>query len=148
MTEHKKVVVNNQILNGNPYVEGTKLTVFDIVSDCKYDGIEVFLDSSAEIISIDDLRYVFEYCKTRQCDKDGGHCGGCTLRPQQDGIRNEKDFIARFAEVRFSGSNKVLNGSGSGVMVMPGTPEELPQTWRGEDGWLIASELLENMCFG
>ncbi len=144
MPEYRYVIVNNQI-NENPHLEGTKLTVFDIVLDCKHEGIDSFLNSLSEKISIYDLKNVFKYCKTRQCDNDGSHCGGCSLRPLQDGINNEKEFVNRFAEVRFVDSDEVLRGGGEGVMIMPGTPSELSQNWRGVDGWLIAAELLEKI---
>ena len=144
MARRKNILINKEVLNGNPYIEGTKLTVFDIVSDCKYDGIKTFLEASREL-SVDDLRWVFEYCKLRQCEKGGSHCGGCSLRSEQDGIYNQEDFINRFAEIRFADSDKILKGTGQGMMIMPGTPESLPQNWRGEDGWLIAAELLDEL---
>ena len=55
------------------------------------------------------------------------------------------DFVNRFSEVRFVDSDRTVKGTGEGLILMPGTPEDLPETWRGVDGWLIAEELLKKM---
>jgi len=138
----KKVIVDNDIVNGNPHLEGTRLTVFDIVFSCEQEGVSEFLENSIEVTATD-LKYVLEYCKDRKCDKDLSHCGGCSLRALQDGIKNEEDFINRFAEIRFTDSDAVVNGGGEGIMLMPGTPETLCNTWQGDKGWLMASDLLD-----
>ena len=144
MLTQKKVIVDENDLNGNPYLEGTKLTVFDIVSECRHEGFSDFLETSQKVTA-DDLKYVFEYCKKRQCDRDQSHCGGCSLRAEQDGIDSKEDFINRFAEVRFVESDEVIRGGGEGIMIMPEAPDQLCHTWRGEDGWLIASDLLDSL---
>ena len=141
VTEDNFIVVDQDVLNGNPHVVGTRLTVFDIVSDCKYEGIDFFVNSSQ--LSRTQLHSVLGYCKDKLCDHDGGYCGGCSLRPVQDGVHDEEEFVNRFSEVRFTESDEVLSGNGEGVMVMPGTPETLSETWRGQDGWLIALDLFQ-----
>ena len=148
MVKKKRILIDELNLNANPYLEGTRLTVFDIVSSCRSQGIERCLESAIDLspdLSVGDLRSVFEYCQTRQCDSDGSHCGGCSLRHEQDGVHTQEDFINRFAEVHFVDSNTIVKGMGQGEMWMPGTPETLSQTWRGEDGWVMASELIREL---
>ena len=140
----KTIVATASTLNGNPHIQGTRLTVFDVVSACEHEGIGPILEESKDL-SIGALRSVFKYCGSRRCDQEKSYCGGCSLRQSQDGVQNVEDFINLFAEVRFSRSDRVLKGTGSGIMYMPGTPEELPDNWRGEDGWMIASDLLEKL---
>jgi len=138
----KKIKIDLDVMNGNPFLIGTRLTVFDIVYSCKVDGLSVFLENYPEV-SVDDVREVFNYCKNRQCDKDSSHCGGCSLRQPQDGIYSMKDFINRFAELRFEDDfENVITGKGQGTILMPGTPDELHKYWRGQDTWLYADEML------
>ena len=139
----RRVVIDPTNLSGNPHLEGTRWTVFDIVIACRYEGIDELKENPQEF-TFADILTALRYCAERQCDKDTSYCGGCSLRNQQDGIHNMEDFVNRFAEVRFIDSDVVLVGSGEGTMVMSGTPEELPNLWKGEDGWRLASELVES----
>ena len=141
---HKEILVGVDTLNGNPYLESTKLTVFDVVSDCEYEGVSEYLEAREQLSTVD-LRNALTYCKTRQCDQDRSHCGGCFLRSKQDGIKTESDFINRFSEVRFEDSDEVIKGAGEGVMLMTGTRKTLCDNWQGEKVWLVAANLLDEL---
>lgn len=142
----ENILVDSNILNGNPHLKGTRLTVFNVIMDCSYLGVAEFLETYEEYsISFRQLIVVLEYCKSRQCDIDGGHCGGCSLRNIQDGILSKEDFINRFKEVRFTESNDIIEGDGEGTFYLKGYPEDLDENWKGENGWLIANELLDKV---
>ena len=143
---NKKVKIDLSVMNGNPFLKGTRLTVFDIVYACKFEGLSAFFESYINV-SQDEIREVLSYCKNRKCDIDGSHCGGCSLRNAQDDVYSMKDFINRFAEIRFEDSENIIKGNGQGVMLMPGTPNNLHKHWRGEDTWLYAKEVLSNGYF-
>lgn len=129
------------MINGNPRLENTRLSVLDVV----YTSSEVGILRCAEEVgcSEDDVRVALNYCVVRQCDRHLSHCGGCSLRNEQDGIFSAQDFVNRFAEVRFVDSEDVVLGSGEGTMIMPRSSRELDITWHGVDGWLIAEKLLD-----
>ncbi len=141
----RKVVVDKNFLNGNPHFSGTRLSVFSIVSDCRHEGIGNYQDTYNEI-SINELAVALHYCQNKLCVSAGSFCGGCSLKNEQDGVHCKQDFINRFNEIRFIDSDEVIQGDGSeGTMVMLGTADDLVHTWKGEDGWLIAKDLLKKM---
>lgn len=142
--ETTRVVVDAKIENGNPHLAGSRQTVFDVVYSCHRDGIGNFLEENPELTTAD-LGSVLRYCKNRRCDRDGEHCGGCSLRTIQDGIESSADYVQQYSEVRFVDSSDVIKGGGQGVKVMPGNKEDFEKSWRGDDGWLIAGELLESI---
>ncbi len=140
------IVVKSTILNGNPHVNGTRITVFNIVMDCQYYGVAELLNFYTDpSLSKQQVLGALRYCQARQCDLDGGHCGGCSLRNKQDGIQSQEDFINLFKELRFTECDHVIKGEGEGIYYMQGQLEDLEQNWKGEDCWVIANELLENI---
>jgi uncharacterized protein (DUF433 family) len=137
----KKILVNSKILNGNPYIDGMRCTVFDIITECGFDGIDAVLLSNPELTK-SDIVEILQYCNKRQCDVDNAHCGGCVLRTKQDNIYTIDDFINRFSEIRFTNSDEIIHGSGLGVMIMPGKSSDLESLWQGQKGWEIAERVL------
>jgi uncharacterized protein (DUF433 family) len=63
----EKIKIDLNVMNGNPFLIGTILTVFDIVYSCQIDGLSVFFENYPNV-SQDDVREVFNYCKNRKCD--------------------------------------------------------------------------------
>ena len=142
--KNKKILVNPSIANGNPYLVGTRLTVFDIVYSIENDSLNEFLVLHPHISQTAILE-VLRYCSNLQCKGDKSYCGGCSLRQSQDGISSMEDFINRFSEIHFERSKEIIRGAGTeGIMLMPGTPEELPANWRSDDGWLMAKKILSD----
>jgi len=142
----RQILVDPDVLNGNPHIEDTGLTVFDVLLDLKHDGVDATL--SVTDLTRDELAGTLRYCCERRCDVDHSHCGGCSLRLKQDGICNKQDFVDRFSLVRFAESPEVLKGAGQGTIIMPGTLDELDISWRGERGWELAEQLLSETTLG
>ena len=145
-----KILIDPKTVNGNPHIEGTRITVLDVVADCKYYGVkETIKDLKSEIVFFgnDDLLIILNYCSHKKCCADNAHCGGCELRCLQDEIHTSKQFIDRFDKVIFEESDQVIDGAGreGGVMILPGTPDEIEKYWKGEKGWEIAGELLGSL---
>lgn len=137
------IIVDNA-LNGNPRLSNKELTVLDVVSGCYYDSTDTFLSANPELTE-GELVQVLEYCKNRRCDSSGGHCGGCSLRLPDDGVNNMNDFINRFSEIRFIESDEVIEGTGEGIMVMPGNRNELGSNWKGVNGWEMSGKILHDI---
>lgn len=137
------ISVDKQIQNGNPCISGTRIRVLDIVMYCEETSIVECVEAY-ERFDRDTVLEALQYCSDRRCDIDGEHCGGCVLRPIQDGIKTMSDFVNRFEKVEFRFSDETLYGSGSGVMYVHGTFEELEENWRGVKGWEIAEKILGN----
>lgn len=135
-----KILVNEKF-NRNPHLSDTRLTVYDVVIDCHVDGISSVLERNSELTK-PDLIEALSFCSNRSCDVLGGHCGGCSLRLSDDGIHSMEDFVNRFSKVLFVDSNEQLIGKGKGIMIMPGTQNDLVNTWKGVDGWILAKEVL------
>lgn len=142
--EKTLISVDDEIENGNPHLVGTSITVFDIVYACASDGYDSVLTENPELTKTD-LHAVLQYCKNRLCDRDGGHCGGCSLRTVQDGFVTCDEYMSQYSEVRFTESHDVIYGKGQGIKVMPGKRAEFEKTWRGDDGWRIASKLINQI---
>lgn len=147
MKKQKNILVTLDDKNGNPHLEGTGLIVSYIVLGCIDIGVPNYLDDFPDV-TIDDLHLVVEYCQSLQCEIDGSHCGGCSLRDIQDEIFSKDDYIKRFSEIRFLNSEEILYGGGKeGVMCLPGTLEDLNYFWKGRDIWLLAKKLKKQLKF-
>ena len=140
---NKVIAVKKDNVYGNPHLVGTRITVFDIVSDCNDNGIQQTMNDNS--LSIETIELAFKYCSQLKCVLDGGHCGGCLLRNYQDKILTQEDFINRFSKVVFEDSDEIIQGNGEGVMIMPETPIELSENWIGQKTWLLASEQLSKL---
>ena len=88
-TNNKKfpeIIFTDDVLWGQPRLEGRRLAVGDIVS-------QVDINRGAQIatedyeISLQQVRQALSYCSSLQCVKDKvlKYCHNCTLRVQQDG---------------------------------------------------------------
>lgn len=143
----KKIRVDSKSENGNPQVEGTRLTVLDVVMDCSHYGIDGALnESGSAVLTSSEIKIALTYCSRRDCYEEKSYCGGCSLRPMQDGIKCKEDFINRFNEVRFSESDEVVKGEGGeGTAILLGKPENFESEWRGVNGWEVASRLLQEL---
>jgi hypothetical protein len=62
-----------------------------------------------------------------------------------DGINNMNDFINRFSEIKFIESYEVVEGTGEGVLVMPGNRNELGLNWKGVNGWDMTGKILHDI---
>lgn len=137
-----RISVDTLIQNGNPCISGTRISVLDIVMYCDETSIMECVKGYGRFDRATALE-ALHYCSGRRCDVDGEHCGGCTLRPIQDGIKTAEDFVNRFEKVKFRYSDDTLYGSGSGIMYVHCAIEELEENWRGVNGWEVAERILE-----
>ena len=81
-----EIIFTNDVLWGQPRLEGRRLAVGDIVSQV---SVEESISVAAQDyeMSIQQVRQALSYCSTLQCVKDQviKYCHNCTLRVQQDG---------------------------------------------------------------
>ena len=135
-----KIVSTPDVINANPRIDGTRLSVLDVVDACSSIGIKKVLENCPELTE-EDVNEAIRFCASRECFNLKQHCGGCTLRLKQDHINSAKDFVNRFSEVYFEDSKEIISGSGTGVIMMPGDASTLEKYWRGLEGWKIATDL-------
>ena len=134
------IVSTPEVLNGNPRLENTRLSVLDLSI---YAEIQNGERKTALPFNTEEIMAAIRFCAFRECDALGEHCGGCSLRTLQDKVLTQQDFINRFQEVRFADTNEVLYGNGEGIVLMPGTAANLEHTWQGINGWQLALSLLQ-----
>ena len=139
----ERIVSTPDVINGNPRVSGSRISVLDVVLACSDLGLHQILEQWPGI-SEGDINEAIRFCEKRECEKNRQYCGGCTLRLEQDEVSSMQDFIDRFSEIKFLDSVEVLNGRGEGIMVMPGNASTLDQYWRGIKGWEVATRLRKN----
>ena len=91
-TDYRKfpeIIFTDDILWGQPRLEGRRLAVGDIVSHVDVNRSAAIAANDYEI-SLQQTRQALSYCSSLQCVKDNvlKYCHNCTLRVQQD---NEAD---------------------------------------------------------
>ncbi len=89
-----EIVYTEDVLWGQPRLEGRRLAVGDIVSHVDVNRSEYIVADDYEI-TIQQVKQALGYCSSLQCVKDKvlKYCHNCTLRVQQDGEADgeEKD---------------------------------------------------------
>ncbi len=141
------IISDPDLLNANPFVEGTQLVVYDIVVGCDEVGVQVFLQDCPDL-DLETVREVLDYCQSRRCDAQGAWCTGCSRRMEKDGVTSAAAFIRQYEAVQFMDSDDVIRGGteGGGVIMLPGTPEQMDLYWRGENGWQVALRVAQQDC--
>ena len=74
-------------------------------------------------------------------------CPGCKRRIEALGIDDFDDFVARHAEIVFTGSPLRLSGRGHGDATAASL-EQLAKTWAGEEYWFWARRVLRKLRHG
>jgi uncharacterized protein (DUF433 family) len=136
------IVIDDEICDGSPTLEGTRFTVYNIILGCDEVGVHAFLEQTPEVDSTA-LQQVVQFCDQRLCEQHAHYCHGCSLRQKQEGITTVDEFVNQYNVVQFTDSDEVMLGAGNegGTVMMPGTPDELETHWRGEDAWKLASAI-------
>lgn len=122
-----------------PSLKGRRLTVYNIVSGCFFDGIESYQNDFE--LNTNQIKDAITYCKGQKCKEveQINFCDGCILR----GI-NEKKFDRRdYLQTDVNGT--AITTSMDGKIVFFGTINELYDEHLGKLGWVIADELHAKM---
>lgn len=123
---------------GRPRIDGTRLQVYDIITDLLY---AESLDEVTEEreLSRDDLRKVVDYCRSMTCKQlikpYEKYCSGCILSTQHEGFDPESIRLKQLDEDIYQDEN-----SGS---IFLGTKEELEEELYGEVAWVLAEQMYE-----
>ncbi len=134
------IVIDAGICNGCPRLNGTALTVYEVVAGCDEIGRDAFLREYPDVTP-EALEAALAWCRERRCDAAGAHCDGCSLRAADDGLHSVADFVRQYREIRFLDSDEVIASQGEGIITLPGTTADMEDHWRGENGWEIARRL-------
>jgi uncharacterized protein (DUF433 family) len=138
----KNIVVNKGISSGAPIINGSRLTIFNVVSKIFYeDNLEIALDDYE--ISIDIAKEAVKYCKNLDCQKDNKlikFCSGCILRTLQDGWDFKKENCKEFF---FDEGNQTVSITKDGDRIFLGSLQTMEDNDFGKAGWVLASEVEE-----
>lgn len=135
------IIVDSEVMNGNPCIPDKKITVFDIVSCCYEDTIL----TAKRDFGLNDIviREVLSFCASKLCNGYSSYCAGCTLRLKQDSIQTMDDFVKRFSKVVCLGSGiEILSNGVEGTYMTTETLEELSNSWKGKNGWELACSVI------
>lgn len=135
MKKYPKIGRNPEVSWNQPTVAGTRLTVYDVVSGIKVDGLLEYMQDHD--LKLDAVKESVNYCKELYCqnDKEGEFCNGCILSSIHGGFNLSKDEI-RTIEVE--GDTFVIHNDNNSIYL--GTPEEYVEQSFGRLGWVIAEE--------
>lgn len=91
---YPEIVMTNSVVGGSPRIDGTRLTVGDVVRIVTKDGLA---DAIADFeLSMLEVRQALSYCSKLRCQEDQQtkFCHNCTLRAKQDHdeIEDEEDY--------------------------------------------------------
>ncbi len=136
------------VSDGEPRVAGTDLPVAAVVHACHEKTIDVGLVEVA-VAGLDrtTLEPILTYCAERRCEADNAVCTGCRLQVEKLGVKTFDDFVARHAEIAFTGSALRLRGSGMGKLTATSL-EELAKSWAGEEYWFWARRVIRKLRHG
>lgn len=144
MTEQRKPVVCTEgICAGAPCLEGTRLTVFNVVRRVSQEGIESFREDYPRL-DRSSIVNALNYCRTRQCERDrpAHYCDGCTLRRVHDG-ESFDDFLRACGYVQTLDDHEA-DPRKPGLLFL-GSLDELKRNWEGEDGWTVAEQVYRDL---
>jgi len=121
------VSIDPDILSGAPCLDGSKLSVLDLVSFVRAAGFERFLYRGDYDLSREGLVEILEYCSARCCeiDRPPAYCWGCRLLAKHAGMSFEENCLKR-------------------TWLGPADRE----AWEGVESWRVAAEILADARLG
>jgi len=127
------IVCTEHTISGSPRIDGRRLAVGDVVSIVR-DSLQHALDGHE--LTLDQIKQALSYCATLQCKSDNPlvFCHNCSLESARAGPLD----IADLEEVTSRDSVFVRGDN----FVFLGSMQELLEDYRGQDWWVIATDLL------
>lgn len=144
--EERDITCNKSINFGQPSLDGTRLTVYDIVVKIYYeDNVEIILEDAD--ITMGEAQNSIEYCMNLKCQKDNNrshYCYGCLLRTLEERNNfNRNDYT----ELEI-GEGKKIVVSKDGYITFLGNMDELEEEEFGKVTWLLAGDLYKKFFKG
>jgi uncharacterized protein (DUF433 family) len=124
---------NPHLLNGQPIIQGRRLSVFNVVYGIYLDGLKNYIEDH-ELSEIE-AKHALEYCKELVCQKminGENFCDGCILRSIQNGSQLSKD---KLNEITSNGSKFTIVDKNR---IFFGSVEDYENALFGQVGWGIA----------
>src|SRR6478735_4530839 len=132
---YPNIVCTEDILWGSPRIDGRRLAVGDMVGFLKNYGTlkEVIEDYE---LTVPEIKQALQYCSNLQCKQDRPivFCHNCSLRREQEGpldISNAKEITSNDLTFVKNDNSYYLGGM-----------NEMLDDWKGQDWWIIATDLL------
>jgi uncharacterized protein (DUF433 family) len=139
-----KIIVNKEICSGAPTINGSRLTVYNIISGLLYSKNTDEYLSDFEL-SRTDLKNVVNYCSKLECKREEkiyNFCEGCILRSINDGRFKSHEYT----EIELS-EGSVISYSEKNDEYFLGTINQFDDEDFGKPGWLISEYLKRKFNF-
>ena len=141
----KAVVTDPSVYSGAPRLEGTRITVAEVVRAAYSGSVEDALQLSDPPLSRDDVKAAIDYCADEACVVANATCPGCRKRTEAQGITTLDQFCARFAKITFADTGLTLSPGGPRLPATFASLEELAKNWRGEEYWFLARRVVRRL---
>ena len=141
----KAVVTDPSIESGAPRLEGTNITVAEVVHAAYGGSVEAARQLAEPPLSHDEVKAAIDYCADEACVAAGATCPGCRKHIEAEGITTLDQYCARFARITFANSGVTLSPGGPRPPEMFASLEELAKSWRGEEYWFLARRVVRRL---
>src|SRR5918992_9855 len=98
----KMVVADRSVEPSAPRLEGTDLTVAEVVSAAYGDSVEAARQLTEPPLTRDEVKAAIDYCADEACVAAGASCPGCRKRTELEGVTTLDQFCARFSKITFA----------------------------------------------
>jgi tRNA/rRNA methyltransferase len=141
----KRVVADRSIEPSTPRLEGTNLTVAEVVSAAYGDSVEAAQQLADSPLSRDEVKSAIDFCADEACVAAGATCPGCRKRTDAEGITTLDQFCARYAEITFAETGLTIALGGPRAPATFSSLEALAKSWRGEEYWYLARRVVRRL---
>jgi tRNA/rRNA methyltransferase len=141
----KAVVTDLSAGAGVPRLDGTNLSVAEVVHAAYADSVEAARALVDPPLSLDDVKAAIDYCADEACVAAGATCPGCRKRTEAERITTLDEFCARFAKITFTETGLTLSPGGPRPPAAFAALEALAKCWQGEEYWYLARRVIRRL---
>ena len=132
-----EILRSKDICFGRPRINGTRLEVYNIISDLYHEtNIDGYLKEHD--FSRDDIKEIINYCKTLSCQSINHeyekYCSGCILSTMHENFDYKE---VNFKEIDY----QTFIDNNNDKLIGFGDKRELEEEMFGKPGWVIADKL-------
>ena len=139
------VVADRSVEPSAPRLEGTDLTVAEVVSAAYGDSVEAARQLTEPPLTRDEVKAAIDYCADEACVAAGASCPGCRKRTELEGVTTLDQFCARFSKITFAETGLTTAPGGAQAPATFPSLEALAKCWRGEEYWYLARRVVRRL---
>jgi tRNA/rRNA methyltransferase len=141
----RTVVADRSVEPPAPRLEGTPLTVAEVVSAAYGDSVEAARQITEPPLTRDEVKAAIDYCADEACVAAGASCPGCRKRTELEGTTTFDQFCARFSRINFAETGLAIAPGGARAPATFPSLEALVKCWRGEEYWYLARRVVRRL---